>query len=202
MRKFSLVALLLLFCGTFAVAQESKGELSGGWSFLHSDCGSGCTHSNVPTGFNLGGAYYFSRTIGLATDFDYHHKDISDVSAGTTGRTLGLHFGPRVKLPMGKVTPFGHALFGFSHLTFQDPTLVKYCSQGSADCSDNAFSTKLGGGVDVGVSRHLGVRLGEFNYYLTKLDNTAASTSPIKPSALNGQAHQNNYTFSAGIVIR
>ena len=200
MRKFSLVALVLLFCGTFAVAQESKGEVYAGWSFLHADClgGSPCTHSNVPTGFDLAGTYYFSRNIGVVTDFDYHHKDLSDIVAGASARPLGLHFGPRVRMPMGKVTPFAHALFGFTHMTFQDPS-VTLC--GTADCSDNAFSTKLGGGLDVSVSRHFGIRLGEFNYYLTKFDGTSTSTSPIAP-ALNGQGHQNNFTYSAGILIR
>src|SRR5919197_3825249 len=81
MRKFSLAALLLLFCGTFAVAQESKGEFYAGWSFQHFDCGSGCTDSKVPGGFDLGGAYYLSRNIGAVADFDYHHKDLSDVAA-------------------------------------------------------------------------------------------------------------------------
>jgi hypothetical protein len=188
MRKFSLVALVLLFCGTFAVAQESKGEFYAGWSFLHFDCGSGCPDSSVPAGFDLGGAYHFSRNLSAVADFDYHHKDLSD-SLSTSGRALGLHFGPRVRMPMGKVTPFVHALFGFTDLSFDN-------SQGNF--TDKAFSTKLGGGLDVSASRHFGIRLGEFNYYLTKFDGT---NSPVAP-ALNGQAHQNNFTYSAGILIR
>src|SRR5919204_3887798 len=68
MRKFSLVALVLLFCGTFAVAQESKGEFYAGWSFLHFDCGSGCPDSSVPAGFDLGGAYHFSRNLSAVAD--------------------------------------------------------------------------------------------------------------------------------------
>src|SRR5919197_6415796 len=63
MRKFSLAALLLLFCGTFAVAQESKGEFSAGWSFLHSNAAGPA--SNVPVGFDLDGTYYFAKSFGL-----------------------------------------------------------------------------------------------------------------------------------------
>ena len=100
MRKLSLVALLLLFCGTFAVAQESKGEFSAGWSFLHSNAAGPA--SNVPVGFDLDGTYYFAKSFGLTADFDYHHKDISDVLPGATARTLGPHFGPRFKAAWAK----------------------------------------------------------------------------------------------------
>jgi Outer membrane protein beta-barrel domain len=189
MRKLSLVALLLLFCGTFAVAQESKGELFAGWSFMHLNGPSGCTECNIPAGFNLDGSYYFAKIVGATADFDYHHKDFG---AGGTGRAYGLHFGPRVRMPIGKITPFAHALFGFTDLGG---------TSSGTTVSDKAFSTKLGGGLDVSASRHFSLRLGEFNYYLTKFDDTSTSTSPIAGS-LNGQAHQNNYTFSAGIVIR
>ncbi len=54
MRKLSVIVVLLMFCGAYAAAQDySKGEFFAGYSYLHADCGSGCTFSNVPAGFNL-----------------------------------------------------------------------------------------------------------------------------------------------------
>jgi opacity protein-like surface antigen len=186
MRKVSLFAVFVLLCASFAVAQESKGEFFAGYSYMHVDCGSGCTDSSFPAGFNLDGSYYFSRLLGVTADFDYHHKSLSDIAPDATGRTFGLHFGPRVKARMGKIEPFGHALLGFTDLGI---------SASGSSVSDKAFSMKLGGGVDVNASRRFAIRLGEFNYYRTSF----GMSSSVDP---NGQDHQNNYSFSAGVVLR
>jgi hypothetical protein len=180
MRKVSLVALFLLFCGTFAVAQ--KAELGAGWDYLHVDC-NGCSNASVPGGFFVDGTYYFAKAIGLTGDFQYHKKTFSD---GSTGRFISFHGGPRVKGHMGKLEPFAHALFGFTNLNEAD-------FSGSA--SDNAFSMKLGGGLDVGVLPHIAIRLGEFNYYLTKFSVASGFST-------NGNDHQNNFTFGVGVVLR
>ncbi len=189
MRKVCLVALCLLLCGAFAFAQDPKAEVFAGYSFLHADTGGG-PDSNAPAGFNLDGTYYFAHAIGATADFQYHHKDTSDIIPGTSLRTISLHFGPRVKVRMGKIEPFAHGLFGFTDLSANASV-----SGVSASISDKAFSMKLGGGVDVPAARHFAIRLGEFNYYYTHF--TVASGF-----SLNGQDHQNNFTYSAGIVIR
>ena len=186
MRKVLPFAMLLLLCASVAVAQENKAEFFAGYSYMHVDCGSGCTDSNFPAGFNLDGSYYFSRLLGVTADFDYHHKSFSNLAPGATGRTFGLYFGPRVNARMSAIEPFGHALFGFTDLGLN--------ASGSS-ISDKAFSMKLGGGVDVNASRRFAIRLGEFNYYRTSF-GVSSSVDP------NGQDHQNNYSFSAGVVLR
>ncbi len=180
MRKVFVVALFVLFCGTFAVAQ--KGELGAGWDYLHVDC-NGCSEASVPGGFFVDGTYYFAKAIGLTGDFQYHKKTFSD---GSTGRVLFFGGGPRVKARMGKVEPFAHVLFGVTNVDLSDIT---------GSISDNAFSLKLGGGLDVAVATHFAIRLAEFNYYLTKF-NTSSLVN------LNSQDHQNNITFGVGVVIR
>ena len=186
MRKVFLFVLFMLVCGSFAAAQESKGEFFAGYSYMHADCGSGCPMSSVPAGFNVDGSYYFSRSIGATADFDYHHKDLSGVFAGASTRTFGLHFGPRVKAPLGKLQLFGHGLFGFTDAGASDSGF---------SISEKAFSMKLGGGVDVYATRRFGIRLGEFNYYRTGFGVNS-------PMNFNGQDHQNNFTFSTGLLIR
>ena len=184
MRKVLLVVLLLMFCGAYAVAQDNpKGELFVGYSYLHIGIPGG-TDNSVPTGFNADGTYYFANALGLTADFQYHHKDFG---GGDTGSVFSFHGGPRFKLRAGKLEPFAHALFGVTHVTLD--------STGFPSESDNAFSMKLGGGLDVGAARHFAIRLGEFNYYYTKF-STGGFSSPGAPD------HQNNFTFSAGIVIR
>jgi len=64
------------------------------------------------------------------------------------------------------------------------------------------FAMKFGGGVDVGVARHFAVRLGEFNYYMTRFGTSDCLLGPGEPCGINGKGTQNNFTISTGIVIR
>jgi opacity protein-like surface antigen len=89
---------------------------------------------------------------------------------------------------IGSLEPFAHVLFGVTDL--------KAISFTGSSASDNAFSMKVGGGLDVKVFPHLALRLGEFNYYLTKFSVNSVV------SAFNLNNHQNNVTFSVGAVIR
>jgi len=186
MRKLSLVALFLLFCGTFAVAQ--KAELGAGWNYLHIDGDVLPSQNGIPGGFFIDGTYYFARVIGLTGDFQYDKKTFSAdafFNGGEQARAFSFHAGPRVKARMGKLEPFAHVLFGVTNLNFSSPT--------APSTSDNAFSMKLGGGLDVAVVPHLALRLREFNYYLTRF--SANFTGGTKDS-------QNNFTFGVGVVIR
>jgi opacity protein-like surface antigen len=186
MRKVSLIALFLLFCGTFAVAQ--KAELGAGWNYLHVDSDALPSQNNIPGGFFIDGTYYFAKAIGLTGDFQYNKKTFSDDAfffAGDQIRFISFHGGPRVKAHMGKVEPFAHVLFGFTN--------GQFTPVGGASASENDFSIKLGGGLDVAVAQHFAIRLGEFNYYLTKF-----------PASFTGglNDHQNNITFGVGVVLR
>ena len=150
MRKLSLVALFLLFCGTFAVAQ--KAELGAGWNYLHVDSDVLPTQNGIPGGFFIDGTYYFAKVIGLTGDFQYDKKTFSaDPAFGLLGgeqaRAYSFHAGPRVKARMGKLEPFADVLFGVTNFKLTDNT--------GASVSNNAFSMKLGGGLDVALVPHL-----------------------------------------------
>jgi opacity protein-like surface antigen len=184
MRKLLLVSMLLLLCGAYAVAQDApKGEVFFGYSYLHVGIPGG-TDNSVPAGFNADGTYYFAHWLGATADFQYHHKDFG---GGDTAGVFSFHGGPRLKYRSGRMEPFAHALFGVTH--------VSLSSTGSPTMSDNAFSMKLGGGLDVAAMRHIAIRLGEFNYYYTKFSAGQGFSNGIND-------HQNNFTFSAGVVLR
>jgi len=191
MRKILLLVVLVLLSGMYALAQDySKGELGAGYNYLHIDTGGAVGVDNsFPAGFFVDGTYYFAKVIGLTGDFEYNKHtfgagQLGDVAVDASA--LSFHGGPRVKARMGKFEPFAHVLFGFTRVSGTGAGITN---------SDTAFSMKLGGGLDVGVARHFAVRLGEFNYYLTKF----GVNSNVN---FNGQDHQNNFTFGAGIVIR
>ena len=191
MRKILFIVGLILVCGCIAVAQDyPKAELGAGWNLLHIDTGGAPgVDKTFPAGFFADGTYYFAKLIGVTGDFqiNWHTFPVGQIAEPSVdAHALSFHAGPRVKFRMGKVEPFAHGLFGFTHVSG---------TGAGVNQSDTAFSLKLGGGLDVGVARHFALRLGEFNYYLTKF----GVNSEVN---FNGQGHQNNFTFSAGVVIR
>jgi len=189
MRKVLLTMVVLLFGGAYAIAQ--KAEVSAGYNYLHIDAGAGRTDNSLTEGFYVDGTYYLLKSaVGATADFSYNTKTFAAGDFGLTSvdaHAYGFHVGPRVKAHIGRAEPFGHILFGFTHLSATPA--------GGTNLNDNAFSLKMGGGLDIGITHHFAFRLGEFNYWMTKF----GVTSPVN---LNGSGQQNNFTISTGIVIR
>jgi opacity protein-like surface antigen len=189
MLKCLLVALLLFACAVNAGAQdEMKTEVFLGYSYLHLNSGIPNVDRSAAEGMNLDATYYPWRNFGMVADFQWHQKNLDFFQNLTTIRLFSLHGGPRVKLRRGKFEPFANALFGFTHGSVDQDGPMTSDTQ-------NAFSMKLGGGLDIAGWKHIAVRLGELNYYYTRFDflytNLGSTTD-----------HQNSYTYSGGIVIR
>jgi opacity protein-like surface antigen len=153
-------------------------ELFGGYEFARLDNGGG-----VMTNLNgaLGSFGWNVRPwLQLVADTSYNVTTIS----GTKNVLYGNHWGPRLfhygRYPLGAV-PFVEALFGGSRA---DTTVS---GVGGYTASANCFSFKVGGGLDIHPSRHLKIRLFDFDYYRT---------------AFGTGLHQNNYSASVGIVLR
>jgi hypothetical protein len=109
----------------------------------------------------------------------------SMVNIGTTKNILyGNHYGPRYfhrsRLRWG-ATPFAEGLFGASRA---DTTIS---GVGGYTTSQNSFSYKIGGGLDLHPSSHWEIRLFDVDYYRT---------------SFGANVHQNSYWASAGVVLR
>ena len=153
-------------------------ELYGGYAFTRLDGGGGAAS-------NLNGAmgsfgWNVKPWLQIVADSSY-----SVVTASGTKNVLyGNHFGPRF-FRRGRnrwgATPFVEALFGGSRA---DSTVS---GVGGYKTSDNSFSIKAGGGLDIHASRRLDIRLFDVDYYRTSFGTNV---------------HQNNYWVSAGIVVR
>lgn len=102
-------------------------------------------------------------------------------------------FGPQFSARSEKINPYFHALFGGAHSTLYAnayancaPGLLCY---GAGKPSQDAFAMALGGGFDVRVSRAFAIRIGQFDYLLTRFTNRLATNN------------QNNFRYSAGVVF-
>ena len=151
-------------------------ELFGG--FAYARLISGGYGTNIYGGL---GSFGWNATswLQVVADTSYNVVTVS----GTKTVLYGNHFGPRIfhrKRSIWAPSPFVEALVGGSRV---DTTTA------GVKTSDQGFSFKVGGGLDIRPSRHIEVRVFNVDYYRTSF---ASTTNP----------HQNNYWASAGFVLR
>lgn len=181
MLRQAVLACALAFVALPAFAQKSEPgvergmtvELGGGFDY---------TQFNAPGWPNYAG-YYGSvgvnimRNLQLYVDGDQQFASV----AGGKSRLYGDHIGVRYYYRpwYSMLNPFAEGLVGVSRLDVHFP-------QGGQSSSENGFSFRLGGGLDLKLTRHWSVRAFEADYYRTPLL----------------QSHQNNMWFSSGIIFK
>ena len=163
-RAFLLISLMLL--SLLAQAQETpKAELFGGYSYAG-------TGSN---GFDASVAGNLNNWFGLVADFSGQYSRFDDQGLTEKIRNHSFLFGPQFSLRRSKrVVPFVHALFGVSHLKTETNEFGPLLS-----FSDTTFGMALGGGLDVGVSDHLAIRVFQADYLRTSFFDSTQSKGRI-----------------------
>jgi opacity protein-like surface antigen len=172
------ILLLLTFLMALALPQTAKGqglELGGGWSHVTGD--------NGTDGFNVGAAWWFTKRVTMAADYDstwdtstLTNFAFTQVGAITTKSHLqSFLLGPRIFFTTSwtdkhKLNPFGEAQFGVSHLSQK----VTQVNVPSVSASDTAFSWMLGGGADYLFSSHWSGRA-NLDFLRTHLANEGQS---------------------------
>lgn len=158
------------------VRTEPLIEIYGGYAYAR--LVNGGTSTNVIDGVLGSFGWNFKPWLQLVGDTSYSTVTVS----GTKTVLYGNHFGPRIFLRRAQsgwgMSPFVEALFGGSRA---DTTT------GGVKTSNQAFSIKAGGGLDMHPSRHIEIRVINVDYYRTSFPGTTS---------------QNNYWASAGVVFR
>jgi opacity protein-like surface antigen len=227
MTRFAVATLTLILIGLSAFAQDSTPKLQvfAGYSLLQADTGklTGNTvdvdlhqpfntfgvASNV-NGWNAEAQYNFDRWFGIAADFGGRYgTPIIAGSASLSGlpnsAAYSVMAGPvlsyRAKV---RITPFVHALFGFDRTSLSASTITGLSSPvSSAAITNNDFALALGGGLDYKLSRHLGIRVGQLDYFHTSVNLNSFYGSAFGVGLFEGLAtHQRNLRFSTGIVLK
>ena len=176
MKRWALLCGAMLLCSGIAAAQENpRLEVFGGYSYVHvSISGASPSVTANLNGGSASGSFNLNNWLGVVADFGGYHSS----SGVVNGNVYSYMFGPKISMRRGRITPFAHALFGGAHAT-----------SGGGAASQNAFATALGGGLDWNATEHLGVRVVQAEYFLTKFNDT-----------LNNR--QNNVRVSGGVVFR
>ncbi len=183
MQKSIVFPLLLALLGGLppAKAQESsKVDLYGGYDYVRYNASpriSGVPPSESANANGLSGQLTYNpySLLGLAAELSGYA--VARQRFNTTYQISYL-FGPRVKVPRGKITPFAQVLLG-----------RVWAEDGFTFGSVTAFGMTAGGGIDLRVSRHMALRLGQAEYLLTKF-------------ADGNNNRQKNFRFGTGIVLR
>jgi opacity protein-like surface antigen len=194
MKRWALLCgVLLLFVGVASAqgTDSPKVEVFGGYSYVRFNPG-----YNAP-GVNFNGgsgsvSYNLTPMIGIVGDFGGYHYS----QGGGDVNVVSYLFGPKIAMRRGPITPFAQALFGGAHGSIN----AGACSgarvrpdttfSGCGTTSENAFAMALGGGVDWNATEHIGVRLIQAEYLLTRFGFGGPTYS------------QNNARISAGVVFR
>jgi opacity protein-like surface antigen len=193
MRKWAVVGFAFLFFSVAVSAQtDSKGNISFGYSFARTNLSpTGALGPSISSS-NLGGWYTSFEYkplpwLGAEADFGGRYGtehvapfcEVIPVCPSPLNANANVHtflFGPRVSVPLGKVTPFAHALFGGAHTSANGTGF---------SLSDTSFATALGGGADFRLTKTLGWRV-QGDFLQTRFFNTS----------------QNDFRFSTGLVVR
>jgi outer membrane immunogenic protein len=190
-----LCAALLVFAGYASAQDHPMFEGFGGYSYVRVNPDNGFPGEN----FNGGsGSFAFNPIswLGVVADLGgYHWTGTSDdVSSDFTA--FSYLFGPKVAFRHGPITPFAQALFGGVRLSGsvcgEDDDGARVRRQTGGDCesgSSTGFATAIGGGLDWNATSHLGIRLVQAEYVLTEI-------------GFYSNTHQNNFRYSAGVVVR
>jgi hypothetical protein len=141
-KQMLLVAFVAGLLSTPAFAQ--KVEIFGGYQFEH------LQPSYNASGWNASVTGNFKHVLGITADFSGAYKS-KTVSSSVHTYT----FGPVLTARLPVVQPFVHALFGGA-------------TASAGGTSQTAFAMFLGGGLDIGLRKGIGLRLVQADWLLTK----------------------------------
>jgi Outer membrane protein beta-barrel domain len=206
----TILVTIILLSGTVASAQD-KLEVYGEYSYLRFNPTVFGINSRSFNGGGGGATWYFAKILGIKGEFMGYGsttftKVVSSpvilpnggiIPAGnytSQGNMFTYLFGPVVKIPIPKVTPFGELLFGGSNTNgYVNLTNAIIAGGGTISRSptQHPFTMAFGGGLDISISSHLSIRPGEIDYVLSRYSNPLTSTN-----------NQNNFRYCAGVVFK
>ena len=176
----------------------TRATMFGGYAYLRNA-------SNGFSGWEGQGTFNFTRNLGVTADVSGASLtpfgfSVLGFSAGTYQRLNNYLFGPTITANLGRTSVFAHALFGEARSSLRAGVgfpIIGGISTGLT--STNAFAMAFGGGVDIGLTRHIAIRALQVDYLRTQFNGTDALTTGLSSSLGN---RQNSFRYSTGIVFR
>lgn len=145
-------------------------------------------------GFNLGEYLTLKGEIEgyTTTVLTFHLPQTAYSPAGTfqsQGNMVTFLFGPQINIPLAGKRVFGETLFGLAN-TGAYTDLFRVAGVKGLSGSNSGLAMAIGGGFDISISRHVGLRPVQLDYFLTRYE--------WKPLGINNQS---NFRYQAGVVF-
>lgn len=206
-RKNILCAVVLLIAVS---ASAQRFELFGEYSYLHFAPSITGVQSRAFNGGGGGAQINFLKLFAVKADLigygsttftvNYptavHLPSGGTIPAGTyttNGDMFTFLFGPVIRIPLPKVKPFGEVLVGGSQSKIYTglADAINHVGGSVVVASQHPFTAAFGGGLDIDASKHVGIRLGEFDYVLTLYNNPLTNSS-----------NQHNFRYCGGLILK
>lgn len=176
-----------------------KAAFFGGYSYLRNG-------GNNSTGWDGQATFNFNRYLGITADLGTDSRTLASFSplpfltASANERFHTLLLGPTVTANLGRSAVFAHALFGIARASLGAGISLPIVGGLSTDLTNStAFAMAFGGGVDIGLTRHLAIRAAQIDYIRTGFNSADAVSTGLISSI--GRL-QNSVRYSGGIVFR
>jgi opacity protein-like surface antigen len=211
MRKTVLFFMLFFIWATPTYAQDCcpKWEIFGKYIYLNSSSVGDSLSSdqfNNRYGQNGIGASFAANVkthLGVVFDFGYNRRSstiggltvggVTLASARTNNKTYTYLFGPRFYAHSADISYFAHALAGAVTRKTRATGMANASGlSGNASASSTDFALGFGMGVDIGATKHVAVRLFQFDYIPVRTKDDVSGDA--------GWGH--NFRLQAGIGIR
>ena len=210
-RNAIFVAVFLL-CGTATFAQEEvqRIELFGEYSYLRFNPTVPQLRNRSFNGGGGGATFNITNYLGIKAELmGYGSTSFSTtiaspiatpkgtIPAGTfnsQGNMFTYLFGPVVKFPTSRFTPFGEILFGGSNSNgYANLSKAIVAGGGTINASgtQHPFTMAVGGGLDININHNFALRPVEVDYVLTRYTNPFTNTN-----------NQNNFRYTAGFIFK
>jgi opacity protein-like surface antigen len=172
-----MILLAVLSTTGNAFAQTERFELFVGYSPLRNFSGLGLLeHNDTLHGWNASLTTYIKPWIGITADFSGHYGGtFSVLYSDNSFMSHRAMVGPQVKLRHGRWEPFSHALFGVGPVSTEERPFSSF-----AGGHDTHFAWAFGGGLDLGVSERVRIRLIQGDY--TRLKTPGVGREGLRTS--------------------
>jgi hypothetical protein len=203
-------ALLLSSSVAFAQEETQRIELFGEYSYLRFNPTLPHLNNRSFNGGGGGATFNINRYLGIKGELmGYGSTSFTTtvgapittpkgtVPAGTfnsQGNMFTYLFGPVVKVPLSRITPFGELLFGGSNSNGYGNLSKSIIAGGgtiSATGTQHPFTMAFGGGLDVHINHNFSIRPIELDWVVTRYTNPLSNTN-----------NQNSFRYTAGFVYR
>ncbi len=166
----SFLGVLLLSLSGYGQAEGPRVEVKGGYQLFLRDSGPGGNAKN--NGWTAGATAYLNRWLGITAEFGgIYDSGTLPLYGPWKWREYQFLFGPTFKYRAHRhLEPYGHALFGVDHATFNiapSPPIL------SGPVTNNDFAMAFGVGVDVPISPHFAVQVGNVDYFRVGTSNAS-----------------------------